>query len=346
MASVGHIAVGLAAARVYHNRGVPHGSSVVWWSALSLSPDADVIGFALGVEYADPWGHRGATHSLVSAMAVGLAIGLTARWFKRPAGRIALVASVVLASHAILDTMTDGGLGCALFWPVSFVRYFALWRPIPVAPIGFDFLSPYGGIVALKELVLFSPLLFYALRRSTPPRPVGGGFFLALWLISGWLVTSGDSVRDAIVGFVLREDTAYTSGFSEEAFRTITSGKSEEDVRQLLGTPHEESWFYPPKDRPLQRAWAASASALPRECLAIRFQNEIVLTALDVDACRKLGIETGTSRRDVKRLLGSPREACWRYSWSPRNAFYYRVRAVCFLNAEVDIVLHRWTHFE
>src|SRR2546421_5561067 len=114
MASVGHIAVGMAAARIYRHGRVPW-SSMVLWSALSLLPDADVIGFSLGVNYGDPWGHRGATHSLVSSVAVGLGIGLAARyWLKRPAGRTALFASGVLTSHAILDTMTDGGLGCAL----------------------------------------------------------------------------------------------------------------------------------------------------------------------------------------------------------------------------------------
>jgi inner membrane protein len=75
------------------------------------------VGFALGVEYADPWGHRGATHSLSTSVALGLAIGLAARWFKLPAVRTAVVASVVLASHALLDTVTDGGLGWALIWP-------------------------------------------------------------------------------------------------------------------------------------------------------------------------------------------------------------------------------------
>jgi hypothetical protein len=74
------------------------------------------MGFALGVEYGDPWGHRGATHSLLFSIALGAAIGLAARWFKHPGARTALVASVVLASHAILDTMTDGGLGCALLY--------------------------------------------------------------------------------------------------------------------------------------------------------------------------------------------------------------------------------------
>ena len=141
------------------------------WSGLSLLPDADVIGFALGVEYGAPWGHRGATHSLTLSVALGLTIGLAARRFERPVGWTALLASVVLASHAVLDTMTDGGLGCALFWPFDLTRYFAPWRPIPVAPIGPAFFSLYGAIVAVTELVIFSPVLLFALRsgRKSPP---------------------------------------------------------------------------------------------------------------------------------------------------------------------------------
>src|SRR5436189_586055 len=113
MASIGHIAVGMAAARVYGpavDDAPPRWSSMAWWSALSLLPDADVIGFALGVQYGDPWGHRGATHSLVLALAAGTAIGLAARWKNRPALRTGLMATAVLVSHSLLDTMTDGGL--------------------------------------------------------------------------------------------------------------------------------------------------------------------------------------------------------------------------------------------
>jgi hypothetical protein len=46
MASVGHIAVGMAAARVYHHGRKPRWSSMALWSGLSLLPDADVIGFS------------------------------------------------------------------------------------------------------------------------------------------------------------------------------------------------------------------------------------------------------------------------------------------------------------
>jgi inner membrane protein len=341
MASVGHIAVGMAAARVYR-RGVPDWSSMAWWSTLSLLPDADVVGFALGVQYADPWGHRGATHSLTFSAVLGLAIGLAAPRFKRPAVRTALMASVVLASHALLDTMTDGGLGCALLWPFTLTRYFAPWRPIPVAPIGLAFFSPYGGLIALTELALFSPALVFALRSGhMQMKRAAIGSLLALWLVSVWLICSADPVRDAIVGFVLREDTSYASGFSEKAFRTIAPGMSKAQVRRLLGAPIGESWFYSPLGQPFQPAVTRSASSFEDQCLTVNFDAGAVATALDAEACKKVGIETGMSLRDVERLLGSPPESCWRYSWSPRNR-RHRQRMVCFLNGRVEIVFRQW----
>ena len=136
------------------------------WSALSFLPDADVIGFGFGVRYADEWGHRGASHSLMFAVAVGAAFGVLAPLFKRPALRTAATAIIVLASHPLLDTLTNGGLGCALFWPFDHTRYFAPWTPIPVSPIGLRFLSPYGMFVALVELLLFSPLFWFGLRSK------------------------------------------------------------------------------------------------------------------------------------------------------------------------------------
>ena len=167
MASLGHIAVGMAAARIY--RVEPAAQRASWtamalWAALSFLPDADVIGFGLGVRYEDPWGHRGATHSLMFASALGTALGLAAPLFRRPALRTAVTASLVLASHALLDTLTNGGLGCALFWPFDLTRYFAPWTPIPVSPIGLGYLSAYGLFVAATEMVLFAPVLWFALK--------------------------------------------------------------------------------------------------------------------------------------------------------------------------------------
>jgi inner membrane protein len=145
------------------------------WAALSMLPDADVIGFRLGVKYADPWGHRGATHSFCFALGVACLLGALAPRFARGALRTAVFAWVVVGSHAILDTLTDGGLGCALWWPFDHQRYFAPFHPIPVAPIGRHFFSSVGLTVARSELLLFSPLFVYALwpreRRAAPADP-------------------------------------------------------------------------------------------------------------------------------------------------------------------------------
>jgi inner membrane protein len=166
VASLGHIAVGAAATRIY---GAPRRVSLAgaaFWSAVSFAPDADVIGFSLGVRYGDEWGHRGASHSFVFALVLGLLIGFAAPLFRQPAIRTGILAVLVLASHPFLDTLTDGGLGCALFWPFDDTRYFAPWRPIPVAPIGLAFFSPRGLVVALMEVLLFAPVWWYAFRRG------------------------------------------------------------------------------------------------------------------------------------------------------------------------------------
>lgn len=174
LASIGHIAVGMAAARACRR-----GRSTRWalltamviWSGLSLLPDADVLGFQFGIKYGDPWGHRGATHSIVFALAIAVLCALLARAFKVSPVRTAAVAAVVVGSHGLLDTLTDGGLGCALLWPFDTHRYFAPWNPIPVAPIGRHFFSKAGLSVALRELALFSPFFGYALwPRKRDPR--------------------------------------------------------------------------------------------------------------------------------------------------------------------------------
>lgn len=179
MASFGHVAVGLAVARAWAGKDASRQTlwrAMVAFSALAMLPDADVIGFKFGVAYAAPWGHRGATHSLVAALVVSAAVMLAARWSRLPPVRTFVAALVAIGSHGLLDTLTDGGLGAALLWPFSQTRFFAPVTPLPVAPIGARMLSARGLYVTLVELAVFTPFLLFALlprrRAMQQPEPV------------------------------------------------------------------------------------------------------------------------------------------------------------------------------
>jgi inner membrane protein len=159
VASLLHVAVGLAAHRLYLGRRSLPGALA--FAALSMLPDADVIAFALDIPYSDPFGHRGASHSLAFAAGVGALTGLLSRRL-----RLGLLVAAVVASHPLLDALTDGGLGVALWWPADDSRVFAPWRPIPVAPIGASFLSARGLRVMLAELLPSLPLILYGVWPS------------------------------------------------------------------------------------------------------------------------------------------------------------------------------------
>ena len=301
-----------------------------------MLPDIDVIGFSLGVRYEDAWGHRGATHSFAFAAIVGLAAGLVSRWFKRPALGTALSATAVLAAHPILDTMTDGGLGCALFWPFDLTRHFAPWRPIQVAPIGLAFLSPYGAIVAMSEIVLFLPLFVFALRTSDFKLHTSLSVSL-LWLSAVWLIASSDPVREATVAAILRDRTEYSPGFSEPRFDGVAEGQSQTQVRQQLGAPLEESWMYPPPGESPANVSVADAA----ECAAVRFRNDRVSKAFPPAVCETRGIRPGRPKTDVERLLGVPTDSCWDYTKGPPGR-PFRLRLVCFHGSTVDMIARRW----
>jgi inner membrane protein len=171
LATIGHLAVGLAGGRLFapavaNRRELL--TAMMALSAFALAPDADVIAFALGIPYAATWGHRGAAHSLVFALAAGTVAGALLPLYGSRL-RAMLAFGLVMASHGLLDALTSGGLGIALLWPASDARLFAPWRPLPVAPIGMGMLSRRGLSVLLHETAIFMPLLLYALwpRRAS-----------------------------------------------------------------------------------------------------------------------------------------------------------------------------------
>jgi len=145
---------------------------------LCVLPDLDVLAFRYGIAYADPFGHRGFTHSLSFA----LILALTVSAFARPLGSTSIRAFwfllIAMGSHGLLDSFTNGGLGIELMWPFSEARFFAPWRPIAVSPIGVrHVLTDYGLTVLGSELRwVWLPLLGLAfsgaaLRRLLDHEP-------------------------------------------------------------------------------------------------------------------------------------------------------------------------------
>ena len=131
---------------------------------LSVLPDADVIAFSLGIPYESQWGHRGFTHSLFWSMLVALFCTLFWHKLNSQPMVVFVVCFIACASHALLDGMTNGGLGVALYWPFDHERHFLPYRPIQVSPIGIKaFFSEHGLTVIRSELVwVFLPAILFA----------------------------------------------------------------------------------------------------------------------------------------------------------------------------------------
>lgn len=154
MASViSHPAVPLALSVALGQSRITPGLTAVACVA-SVLPDIDSLGYAAGIPYDHPLGHRGFTHSLSFALLVALLCSLSAKRFGASALWTFAIVLVSAASHGILDAMTTGGLGVAFFSPFSNARYFFPWQVIPVSPIGVGrFLSGRGLRILRSEIV-------------------------------------------------------------------------------------------------------------------------------------------------------------------------------------------------
>ena len=133
--------------------------------ACAVVQDLDTLGLRFGVPYEHFLGHRGLSHSLPFALALSiLAACLMLKYAKAFSPRwwcLWAFFFVVAASQGLLDAMTDGGLGVALFSPFDRTRYFLPWRPIQVAPIGIRGLfSSWGLRVIICEAgLIWLPLV-------------------------------------------------------------------------------------------------------------------------------------------------------------------------------------------
>jgi inner membrane protein len=152
---ISHSIAALAVGKAFAPEGMPPRFWVLT-ATCAMLPDIDVIGFSFGIQYRDMLGHRGLTHSFSFAFVLSLIVVLV--FFRSaPIGTswwwVLLYFFAVTASHAFLDSLTNGGLGVAFFAPFNNQRYFLPWRPIEVSPIGVGpFLTWRGLSVIVSEV--------------------------------------------------------------------------------------------------------------------------------------------------------------------------------------------------
>ena len=148
-----HPAVPLGLAAAAGTRVIPPGLALAACAA-SVLPDADSLGFAMGIPYGSFFGHRGFTHSFFFATVVAAVATAFSSRFGASKAVVFAVVFVSAVSHGLLDAMTTGGMGVALLSPFSNRRYFLPWHVIRVSPIGIaPFFSRWGLRVLASEVV-------------------------------------------------------------------------------------------------------------------------------------------------------------------------------------------------
>jgi inner membrane protein len=159
-----HALVPIAAALAFSDRPVPW-RLVLAASVAAALPDADwVVHHVFRVPVSSIYAHRGAGHSLFAALAVGVAAAFLHKWLKVGALTAGVVIAAAMASHGILDMMTDSGQGVGYLWPVSSVRLFADWRPIHSGPVHMAHAIPEAMVRLQSELwQLIAPMFALAL---------------------------------------------------------------------------------------------------------------------------------------------------------------------------------------
>jgi inner membrane protein len=175
---IGHSLAGLCGYFVAPGlRERPRGASALALSLLLANlPDADILlGLSAG---AIGRFHRAASHSLLAALAVGLAVGAVSRWRARgEAVAWGLWGGCLYLSHLVLDLMVrdpSAPYGIQLLWPVSgsyLISPFTPFRRFDYADPGhglIDTVLSYGNFLTVsREILLLAPCagLFWLIGR-------------------------------------------------------------------------------------------------------------------------------------------------------------------------------------
>ncbi len=155
---------------------------------VSIWPDLDYATLPFEVRPSDVLGHRGLTHSLFVAIAVGLVAFLL---FPKPARkRIAALLVLVALSHPIIDALTAGDLGVALFWPITRARFVFPFSLVATCPVGLDEWLGYWGLVTIanEALYIVMPLALAVGFARLPERRTRLAIYAAVWIVALFLL--------------------------------------------------------------------------------------------------------------------------------------------------------------
>ena len=123
--------------------------------AASIVPDLDVLAFRVGIAYGDAFGHRGFTHSIGFACVLAFVAWLSAKKLFTDRVTAAWFVGISTLSHGLLDMLTNGGHGVALWWPISTQRIFAPWRVIEASPLSLRRILGGRGVELLQSEMLW-----------------------------------------------------------------------------------------------------------------------------------------------------------------------------------------------
>jgi inner membrane protein len=145
---------------------------------LAVAPDLDTAFHGI-IPYAHFLGHRGFVHSPFFAFLFAVILSSLFYAVARNLGFTAFLGitaafTLALASHGVLDAMTDAGLGVMLLYPLSEERFFLPWRPFYAPPIRLSSIS-YDKVQMMIKSEL--PIVFGCIA-------VSGTIKLMLWFIS------------------------------------------------------------------------------------------------------------------------------------------------------------------
>ncbi len=159
---VSHSIIGIFASKIFRVSNKPK-----FWILSIICPalpDADMIGYYLGVPYDHLFGHRGISHSIFFALLLGLLVYFL--FFRKEnlskfkSFMIFIYFSFITMSHGLLDMLTNATHGIPFFAPFDNTRYFFPYRPInaPSLDIEYFFREQFFEVLVGEIILIAIPI--------------------------------------------------------------------------------------------------------------------------------------------------------------------------------------------